>query len=317
MRHENTEHDQTTTTDTDLTVGTSLAFHSPAFTDTGVPADTTTKAEHVAPLVDEQDGWELVAPEPVGPGDLLTVHDLEYVDALISGDPLWLAQSNGIGWDERLLTAVLASTGGVLAAVVRSLEHGETTASLSSGLHHARPGSGEGYCTVNGLAIAVRAALELGATRVLVLDLDAHCGGGTVDCLDGVRGFEQVDVSVNSFDHYASTSTTELVVSTPEDYLEDVERALGRIDRPGSIDVVLYNAGMDPHEDAGGLPGITTATIERREQLVFDWAAAAGVPVAFTLAGGYRTSRLDLDGVAELHLLTFLAASRAAGRRVG
>jgi acetoin utilization deacetylase AcuC-like enzyme len=120
------------------------------------------------------------------------------------------------------------------------------TASLSSGLHHARPGSGEGYCTVNGLAVAVRAALARGAGRVLV----------------------------------------------------------------------LYNAGVDPHEDAGGLPGITTATIERREQLVFDWAAAAGVPVAFTLAGGYRSGRLDLDGVAALHLLTFRAASRAAGRPV-
>jgi acetoin utilization deacetylase AcuC-like enzyme len=43
--------------------------------------------------------------------------------------------------------------------------------------------------------------------------------------------------------------------------------------------------------------------------MVFEWARHLGVPVAFALAGGYRTSALELDGVAELHLLTFHAAA--------
>jgi hypothetical protein len=42
---------------------------------------------------------------------------------------------------------------------------------------------GAGFCTFNGLALAALAALDLGAKRVLVLDLDAHCGGGTHELL--------------------------------------------------------------------------------------------------------------------------------------
>lgn len=289
------------------------AFYSPEFTNTGVTADTTRKAAHVATQLGDLPGWEIAAPGPADPDELTAVHDLDYLESLISGDPEWLARSNGIGWDDHLLSTVLASTGGVRDAAVRALELRVNTASLSSGLHHARPGSGEGYCTVNGLAVAVRVALARGAGRVLVLDLDAHCGGGTVACLDEVPGFEQVDVSTSSFDSYQPTSAASLVISSPVDYLDDIGRALDGVERPESIDLVLYNAGVDPHEDAGGSRGITSVTIEQRERLVFDWAAAAGVPVAFTLAGGYRSGRLDLDGVAALHLLTFRAATGPSG----
>lgn len=73
---------------------------------------------------------------------------------------------------------VLATNGGVVAAAISALEHG-TAGSLSSGLHHARRETGEGFCTFNGLAIAAREALSAGARSVLILDLDAHFGGGT------------------------------------------------------------------------------------------------------------------------------------------
>jgi acetoin utilization deacetylase AcuC-like enzyme len=114
---------------------------------------------------------------------------------------------------------------------------------------------------------------------------------------------------VSAFDAYPSRPDARLtMVDDPTSYLDVVERELDAVDAPGSVDLVIYNAGMDPHEHAGGRPGITTSVLRRREQMVFDWAAANGVPVAFTLAGGYAGARLDLEGVARLHLMTITAA---------
>lgn len=291
------------------------AFFDDRYTTDGAEFETLRKSSIVRDRVLDDGRWVIRSPRPLTEAEVLAVHDRCYLEALGSGDPAGLAGSNGIGWYPNLLEAVLWSGGGVRDAVLEALQERRPTASLSSGLHHARPESGAGYCTINGIAIAVRAALAAGAVRVLVLDLDAHCGGGTVACLEGVAGFEQVDVSTSGYDAYEDTSAAALRISSAGTYLDDVARALDSISRPGTIDVVLYNAGVDPHEASGGAAGITTDTIARREALVFEWAAANDLPVAFTLAGGYRSSRLDLGGIADLHLLAFRAAAQAAGLR--
>ena len=74
------------------------------------------------------------------------------------------------------------------------------------------------------------------------------------------------------------------------------------------LDVVIYNAGMDPHEGAGGLIGITTDVLAEREGLFFDWAEEHGLPVAFVLAGGYLQG-VGLDELVGLHRLTIRKAA--------
>lgn len=285
------------------------AYFSRFFNATSLAADTVTKADHVAELLATDDDWRLIEPEPAGDAELRRVHDGEYVDAVMTGEPEDLACSNGIGWDERIYAAAASSTGGIRDAALEALRSGRHAGALASGLHHARAESGEGYCTFNGLAVAAHAALDTGARRVLVLDLDAHCGGGTASLIDGLDGVEQIDVSTSGFDAYRSRADAQLVLSSPATYLADVEASLGLARAPEELDLIIYNAGMDPHEHAGGRDGLTTEMLETREQMVFEWARHLGVPVAFALAGGYRTSALDLDGVAELHLLTFRAAA--------
>jgi len=237
------------------------------------------------------------------------VLDSEYIDALVTGCPRALAESNDIGWDEKLLSAVRSSSGGVVAATMTALTDRLNSGSLSSGLHHARPGSGSGFCTINGLALGARAAFLSGAGRVLSLDLDAHAGGGTAAYIkQGIGGlFEQLDVSVVSYDTYSGIAGAELVMSDADTYLDDIEKALSRVSSPASIDVILYNAGMDPHESAGGVFGVTTEMLVRREELVFSWAASHGVPVAWVLAGGYSTN-MEMDELTGLHRLTLAAA---------
>lgn len=286
-------------------------FYTTSYCDTTVAWDTTRKAAAVARSLsaDPVDGVELTEPAPVSDTALEQVLERGYLRALVGGVPEALAASNGIGWDERLLAAVRASTGGVCAAVTDALVGRRNAGSLSSGLHHARPDRGSGFCTVNGLAAGAAAAFAHGAERVLVVDLDAHAGGGTAAYLPrpGFEQLEQIDVSVIAYDMYSGVDRARLVLSEASRYLADVERALTEVVSPGSVDVVLYNAGMDPCERAGGVPGVTREMLAQREAMVFSWAVAHGVPVAWVLAGGYTTG-MGMDALAGLHRMTVEAA---------
>ena len=292
-------------------------FWSPAYTAPVSARETVTKS---AFLVDDLvarpvPGVSLHEPVSATVAELVGVHDAAYVEAVRTGEPRHHAQSSDIRWCDRLFDSVTASTGGVRDAALTAWRAGGVTGSLSSGLHHARRAGGRGYCTVNGLVVAADAVLADGARRVLILDLDAHCGGGTASLTEARPGVEIVDVSVSHYDEFTPRPDARLTFSGGRDHLPVVEAALATVTDPTGIDLILYNAGMDPHENAGGVAGITADVLERRECLVFDWATSLGVPVAFVLAGGY-TVGISMDDLVALHRLTVEAAAAAAGRRL-
>lgn len=296
-------------------------FYSAAYGNTTVAFDTTRKAAAVAASLasDPVTGVTIVAPSPIYRDELTAVHDAIYVDAVLSGQPRDLATSNELGWDPGLSDAVWASVAGVRDAALAAYTSGTIAGSLSSGLHHAYAGHGRGYCTFNGLVVAATAAITAGAERIVILDLDAHCGGGTAALIRSIPEIEQIDVSVDVFDMYASRGLARLTMCSSIDYLAVVERELARIETPEAVDLVLYNAGMDPHEHAGGCPGITAELLAQREAMVFEWAASNGLPLAWVLAGGYTSGSegavLDMAGLVALHRLTIAAAARAERSR--
>jgi len=289
-------------------------YYSDRYVAAGHSFDTTRKARWVAESLTTTPipGIELVEPVSLTREELLAVHDPEYVRAVETGDPRGVAESQGFRWDEALWPMVLASNGGAVAAARTALEHG-VAGSLSSGLHHARRGSGAGFCTFNGLVIAAKAALTAGASAVLILDLDAHCGGGTASLIADDDRIRQVDVSVSTFDEYPSSERSRLsLVRDRADYLPAVRRMLAEVPRP-ELGLCIYNAGMDPCEDCaiGGLAGITEGILAERERIVFEWCAGHGLPVAFVLAGGYIGPRLSEHRLVTLHRLTLAAAGAA------
>jgi acetoin utilization deacetylase AcuC-like enzyme len=167
-----------------------------------------------------------------------------------------------------------------------------------------------GYCTVNGLAMAATHATELVSGTVVILDLDAHCGGGTNELIGGDGRILHLDLSTSSFDSYSPDGDDELtVLHGPSDveYLEHIQGCLGSI--PDDTGLVIYNAGMDPH------PTVSAEGLAQRERLVAAWCARHGVPAAFVLAGGY-TWGITMDELVDLHLHTVRAfagrPSRAA-----
>jgi acetoin utilization deacetylase AcuC-like enzyme len=291
-------------------------YYSDDYILAGHAFDTTRKAAWVAESLraDPIDGLELVRPEPLNANDLLTCHEAAYVAAVREGEPSDLATSNGFPWDPGLWSMVCASNGGAVRAALDVLAVGGIAGSLSSGLHHAKRGRGDGFCTFNGLALAARAAIAAGASGVLVLDLDAHCGGGTFDILRDESGVRQLDLAVSPYDWYAGNERMTLdVVSDADDYVPRLRRRLAALDDV-SFDLVLYNAGMDPYEGCavGGLHGMTHDVLAERERTVFDWCRGRDLPTAFVLAGGYTGNALTQDGLVALHRLTISAAATSA-----
>lgn len=74
------------------------------------------------------------------------------------------------------------------------------------------------------------------------------------------------------------------------------------------VDLLIFNAGVDPHIDdpLGGI--LTTLQMTLRDRLVFKAAKQLGLKVCVSLAGGYQ---VDEDGnickLLELHDTTFKA----------
>lgn len=288
-------------------------FYRPEYTMAGHDFDTTRKAGWVADSLKNNpiEGVELVSPKLIDDSAFGKAHAFGYVKAVRNGRNRWLASSNGFKWDKKVFPMVRASNSGIVRATEVALATGEHTGSLSSGLHHARYNEGSGFCTFNGLIIAAQAALAAGARRVAIIDFDAHGGGGTDEMLK-IHGLQDkvwhADVSVDAFDMHDGMTGTYEYVTDARVYLEAMYDALDWIPE---VDVAIYNAGMDPHEDCviGGRDGIDAKMLQDREKLVYDWAAERQVPVAFTLAGGYLSYNLKQDQLVDLHRLTVKAAA--------
>lgn len=293
-------------------------YYRPEYVRAAYTFDTTRKAQWIAeslaamPIADV----ELAAPELADEAQLCTVHDAVYVAAIRTGEPQAVAESSELAWDAGLWTAVRASTGGVLAAA-RSARDDGVAGSLSSGLHHAKRDHGDGYCTFNGLALAAYDALDAGARAVLILDLDAHCGGGTYALIAGEPRIHHADIAVNAYDRYRPAAPHTLrLVEAASDYLPAVSALLDALAASASsehFDLCLYNAGMDPFEGCaiGGLDGVTRESLAARERMVFAWARDQHLPIAFVLAGGYSGPRLVQEALVDLHRLTIEAATSA------
>lgn len=245
-------------------------FYSDQYVGADFAFDTTRKAKWIADSLAQSpiDNIELVEPEPLTVKQLLTVHSAEYVEAVKNGEPLELAESQSIKWDSQLWPMVLSSNGGVVAAA-RAARMDGMSGSLSSGLHHARIDTGVAYCTFNGLAIAALDAVGNGAKTVLILDLDAHHGGGTASLIGKSTRIWQVDVSTNSFDDYQPSVRKRTYTVGSDEYLSQIQAALRDVESL-NFDLCLYNAGMDPTED-----GISTEQLAKREEFVLDGLPSA------------------------------------------
>jgi acetoin utilization deacetylase AcuC-like enzyme len=287
-------------------------FYSSEYVAAAESFDTMRKSGWVAESLASHpiENVEIVAPRPLEFDEIVAVHDAAYVTAVQCGEPRTLAESQGFSWDPGMWRSVTASTGGVVAAAIEAMANG-VAGSLSGGLHHARRARGSGFCTFNGLALAAKAALAAGADSILIIDVDAHCGGGTHSLIKDDARIRQIDVSVDSFDHYEPSGANSLeMVRDAQKYLGTISARLSELDRgEWKPALCLYNSGMDPDERCGigGLQGITAEVLREREETVFQWFIRRDIPIAFVLAGGYIGGKLSREQLVALHRMTLFA----------
>jgi acetoin utilization deacetylase AcuC-like enzyme len=288
-------------------------YSSPAYTAAGYSFDSTRKPAWITESlqIDPIAGVTVVPPAPVSREEIESLHDPAYVQAIFTGTPLELAESNCFTWDSQVWTMVTAQNGGAIAAAISALNDG-VSGSLSTGMHHAYRSKGKGFCTFNGLALSALAALRQGASNVLILDLDAHCGGGTHSLICDHERIWQIDVSVSNFDEHGDTPRSSVTfIKTPSRYLSFIEEELAAC-QGTPFGLCLYFSGMDPHEGCsfGGTPGFNDELLARREAMVFDWCRSQGIPVAYFVGGGYTGKRITQDHLVKLHRYTIAAAAR-------
>ena len=232
------------------------------------------------------------------------VHVSYYVDAVRTGNPLDLAQSQGFGWSPEFAEATVRIWSGHVAAcrlaMARSLAFHP-----ASGAHHAREKSGSGFCTFNYLVGAGKQLLdEKVIERVLVLDLDTHQGNGTFELSASDDRFSLFDVGGASFGVSPREKGRVFIrlVKNEKEYFDALEKQPAFLDahRPS---LIQYQAGMDCHESdpLGGVKGMNAERLAERDGFVFALAKARGIPIVFNLAGGYQedgtTVRLHVETV--------------------
>jgi acetoin utilization deacetylase AcuC-like enzyme len=232
---------------------------------------------------------EIRIPVPVSRADLYRAHDRQYVDDVLS-----LKVPNGFGTMSGEVAASLPYTSGALLTAARwVLSVGGAVAAPVSGFHHACWAHGGGFCTFNGLMVTAMALQgERPGLRVGILDYDYHYGNGTNDILRRLGCADIVHVTAGE---------RWLTEGQAPDFITNIACDLQAMD---DCDIVLYQAGADPHIDdpLGGF--LSTWQLWDRDRRVFEGLHEHGIPVVWTLAGGYQQ---PLGAVIDIHLNTMRA----------
>lgn len=233
---------------------------------------------------------ERIAPIPVTQDLLALAHKHEYVEAVLSG-----REPNGFGTRSAEVIASLPYTSGAMLTAARhALQDRTAVAAPVSGFHHAGWDFGGGYCTFNGLMVAALALKQEGlVNRVGILDYDYHYGNGTDDIIENLNLDWVVHITAGATYHDADQA------------LQFMTAISSHINVMANCDLVLYQAGADPHIDdpLGGF--LTTTQLAQRDWRVFSGLHSRGIPVAWNLAGGYQK---PLSKVIAIHENTYRAA---------
>jgi len=247
------------------------------------------------------------------------VHGRAYLEAFAQGRLEASALRRiGLPATTPLVRRTWLAVGGTVLTARLALERG-IACHLAGGTHHAFPDEGSGFCIVNDVAVAARVLLEEGRVRqVLVVDLDVHQGDGTAWIFaEEPRVFTFSAHCASNFPARKQRSDLDLPLADGlEDgaYLTLIGETLPPLLERVRPDLVLYNAGVDPHrEDRLGRLCLSDGGLLARDRMVLQACRSRGIPVATVLGGGYDV----LEALVERHALVFQAAAEVLGAQCG
>ena len=268
----------------------------PVFYTPKMVADSECMSPSAAKPVKVVDSWlskfpiEVIEPTPVTRDELARAHDPAWVDRVLACEA-----DNGFANRSSAVAASLPFTSGAMLSAARHvLTTGKAAAAPCSGFHHAEYARPMGFCTFNGLMVTALALKAEGLVKkVGILDLDMHYGNGTDHILRKVGNQDEW------CKHHTAGLTIEYPTQVKEFFADWLPNAL---DDLADCDIVLYQAGADPHimDPFGGW--METDEMRMRDAIVFEGLSRRGVPVAWNLAGGYQVKADgSIPAVLEIH----------------
>ncbi|MFO0261656.1 MAG: histone deacetylase [Planctomycetota bacterium] len=253
-------------------------------------------------------------PEAASDEQLALAHSAEYIRRASSGELSDVEQRRiGFPWSERMIERSRRSSGASIGAAGSALRDG-VAVNLAGGTHHANWDGGQGYCVFNDVCVAARVLqLEGAIQRALFVDCDVHQGNGTAAIAAGdptLYSFSIHCVKNYPFRKATSDLDIDLAPGTGDgEYLEELERALRKIDLVFEPDLVFFLAGADPFEhDRLGHLRLSKSGLRQRDQLVLDFYRERRIPIAISMAGGYAP---DVNDIVDIHYGTIETAWRS------
>ena len=253
------------------------------------------------------------APDPCPRQWLEAVHDPAYVEQVLTQTvPREKERRIGFPVTPHIAARVQHTNGGTWLAAQLAMQHGYA-ANSAAGSHHALHDTGAGYCVFNDLAVSANRLIASGdARRILVVDLDVHQGDGTASLTAGREDI--VTFSMHADKNFpVRKDRSDLDVALPDGmedaaYLDTLAKHLPTLLGTIRPDIVLYQAGVDPHrDDRLGRLALSDDGLAARDRYVVAQARQRGIPVASALGRGYGT---DQRKVAQRHANSMLVMAQ-------
>ncbi len=243
--------------------------------------------------------------EPVSRKDFLLAHTKEYVDNVFNKKGNY--DSNMLPWSENLIKSLPYTTGSLYQAKKYAIQNPENVCFAPvSGMHHARPERGLGFCTFSGQVIsAIKIYQEFGKSGAY-FDLDGHFGNSIED----TRGFNpMLDEAIPVGCNINPDNENDYYVAEFEQALVDIRLQILQ----DKVHYVVFAHGADSHaeDDLTGQCDTNhwVACAEIFAHWVKDISAEMGkpLPVVLALFGGYRQD--NYNAVLDLHTKSLLRCS--------
>jgi acetoin utilization deacetylase AcuC-like enzyme len=238
--------------------------------------------------------------------DFLIAHTQTYVNNVFQGEGNYL--SNSLPWSKNLVHSVCFTNAALYEAKKHSILNPQTVCFAPvSGMHHAQPNRGSGFCTFSGQVISViKLYNELGVSGAY-FDLDGHFGNSIEDS----RDFNPIlNLAIPVGCNINPSGTNESYIASFKKGLTHV----GKLIKAGQIHYVVFAHGADSHadDDIGG--GCDTKHWLLCASIFANWVNEISketgklLPVTLALFGGYRSD--NYAAVLDLHIKSLLQCAK-------